>query len=1313
MNICTSWTIREFLPSPGDALVDFSMNLNSNYLYHFNTYTIIIEKNTHTLLKSSYNNGQSIAFATLDNINKNAMHVVDTNGYYLQTYDAYSPFNSVNTQIMSSVYNSSRVIRTVSKIGATAMMAVFTNAGGVYQICLVQTADLKIVTCIGRTMTTMNYASTDADCESSGISGDLSCSLIIATYKTYANVQYLKLSLSYDERSTYQAVDACTTYSTTTPSQCITCTPGFALVDNYDCQVVADLLPNFGRNPTNSNLEPCSDPKCTDCRQNSNTCLACDTTLTPKVAAYSGSCALTSSLPAGQGLNPLTGAAQACSDSNCVSCQDSIFTCLKCAIVSSVQLYPLQGICVPLSSIPEGMGIDTTTLNILPCSFSSCANCLSDYTKCTSCVYSSPQNYYHSVTNACITLANIPAGYGADITSYQTLPCQSAGCKLCQADYRKCTECLTTGNSATQTYLYMGVWYLKTDIPSGAGPSTTTAPFAADDCSDPNCDRCENIVTSCTLCKTAVTGSLQYYLYNAKCVLARDLPAGTGAVIVTKSTASCQDANCLLCNDNTLVCTACKVAVSPSPQYYLNAGACILPADMPDGLGADLSTLTSRACVDSVNCLRCKNNFLQCSDCKAVTPPAVQYYMYLGLCIPYTSLPSSTGANTVTLIAEACTDANCDDCKANKAVCVRCKVASSPSAQLFAYNGACVASSTLPSGIGPDIDDFVAVACQTAGCDDCKSSYKDCQSCVVSTPQKYAYLNLCYLPANLPSGVGPNLATRAGVYCSDPLCMDCKTDYTLCTKCSSPAPPAPQYYLSLSACVLASSLPDFIGADTVNYITRSCSDPNCKQCQYDYSKCTACKDTGNSATQTYLYNNYCLLPSQLTGAVGANLVTLTAKPCLDQQCILCRNDYLKCDQCKMASLPDPQFYLYNSVCIAPDDIPSGFGADIATGSMMPCTDPNCDDCRFDKDNCTLCKRETSFSDQYFTHQGQCYLPADLPDGFGPNALTLSSATCPTNCRLCKENYGRCTECYQTSGTQYVYNGMCIPLTSVPAGFGAGPSPTYRGLACVDLRCKNCRNDYSVCDACSTSPVMYYLHSADTRCYSSWQIPVGYGPKLSGSNGVTQTCSVPNCELCGALFSQCFKCRANDPPMFLHFGSCILASDLPDQYGGNGLTFASSVCNVKDCKNCKFNYQICVECMVVSGQQKYLDPVEMECVFPSEMPSAHGPVLANKTVAKCIVDHCDDCKTDHLTCNKCDEANGWKLNDGACIRVNDFYFINADDQLKGTVSDVVATVYFSTAIDPSIRDQVMQFVFDNLNITCTAEAVETGMHIPVT
>jgi hypothetical protein len=89
-------------------------------------------------------------------------------------------------------------------------------------------------------------------------------------------------------------------------------------------------------------------------------------------------------------------------------------------------------------------------------------------------------------------------------------------------------------------------------------------------------------------------------------------------------------------------------------------------------------------------------------------------------------------------------------------------------------------------------------------------------------------------------------------------------------------------------------------------------------------------------------------------------------------------------------------------------------------------------------------------------------------------------------------------------------------------------------------------------------------------------------------------------------------------MFLHLGSCILASDLPDQYGGNGLTFASSVCNVKDCKNCKFNYQICVECMVVSGQQKYLDPVEMECVFPSEMPSAHGPVLANKTVAKCIV-----------------------------------------------------------------------------------------------
>jgi len=125
----------------------------------------------------------------------------------------------------------------------------------------------------------------------------------------------------------------------------------------------------------------------------------------------------------------------------------------------------------------------------------------------------------------------------------------------------------------------------------------------------------------------------------------------------------------------------------------------------------------------------------------------------------------------------------------------------------------------------------------------CKNSQANHQTCTVcfTFPQCYLYNNACFLPANLPVSVGPNLSTLAGVPCSDPKCSDCKSTFLTCTLCINLD--FSQYYLHSGTCKLPTALPDGTGANTITMGTTPCSNANCQRCQDNYLKCTLCKTT--------------------------------------------------------------------------------------------------------------------------------------------------------------------------------------------------------------------------------------------------------------------------------------------------------------------------------------------------------------------------------------------------------------------------------------------------------------------------------------
>jgi hypothetical protein len=1064
---------------------------------------------------------------------------------------------------------------------------------------------------------------------------------------------------------------------------CITCltTPQQYYLYNNACYLLASLPNGIGANTITNTGVNCNMSNCKNCQANYQTCSACVTS--PQYYLYNNQCYLPTSLPAGIGANTATLGGQACSTTNCISCQNNYLTCNTCQ--SSPQYYLYNNACYLPASLPAGIGANLATLVGQTCSTTNCINCQADYQTCTACP-TSPQQYLYN--NQCYLPASLPVSVGPNLSTLAGVPCSDPKCSDCKSTYLTCTLCL--GPELPQYYLHSGTCKLPTALPDGTGANTITMGTAP--CSNANCQRCQDNYLKCTLCKTTPTT----YLYADSCYYSWDLPKDFGANLVTKGVQTCSDPYCADCRDNFSICVQCSPTASPTRALY--NGNCLLASSIPTGLGLDSTNSTKLAIAPCTNtfCNNCVSDVNTCTACSPNLPTI--YVLYNSGCVLPTALPSKFGPNLSTFTSVSCSDTNCDNCKTDYRVCTACL---SPSYYLYANQ--CITSASVPAQMGINTSTRKIVSCQDIKCQTCTADYTVCTQCMNdnnSADQTYLYNGSCYLRNQLPTGYGANTATKTAVSCSDTFCQVCTTvDYTKCDKCKSGT--TPQKVLQGTACVDPTTLPTLTGADLAALVARSCADLQCQECKADYTKCTACK-TGTP--QHYLHDSRCSLPSALPYGFGANSATLTSAACTVAQCQNCQTNYQSCLNCKMATSPSPQYFMWNGNCILPSSFPAGAGSNLVTLAGDQCTDPQCEDCKLRIDVCVKCKTN---SPQYFAMGGSCVLPAAFPSGYGadtPNRNMLScqdtscdncrnnyavclackvsfpqkfasGGTCklpsalsageggnyPTkatsncliaDCEDCRDDYMKCTKCKvaATASMQtYLFNSNCLLISSIPIGYGADSSSRLV-LPCVEKQCGDCISNPTVCVACRTSldpSTQTFLYN--THCVLASELPAGTGANLS--NRKTAPCDNPNCQDCSKDYTTCLKCKTATPPapqLYLYRGTCIDLANVPSGNGADSVTKVIYPCNSPTCYDCKENFRECVKCKVSLSisTQTYL--YASACYLSTDLPPGIGPNLANNLASPCPT-NCRQCKNTHTKCTICyQQPSIYYQHNGQCL-----------------------------------------------------------------
>lgn len=105
---------------------------------------------------------------------------------------------------------------------------------------------------------------------------------------------------------------------------------------------------------------------------------------------------------------------------------------------------------------------------------------------------------------------------------------------------------------------------------------------------------------------------------------------------------------------------------------------------------------------------------------------------------------------------------------------------------------------------------------------------------------------------------------------------------------------------------------------------------------------------------------------------------------------------------------------------------NGWGKSLISGSLVACSDPSCLACGADHTKCTRC--DPMSAKPYLFESGCLDLPG-IPNRFGVNLADNTVVGCgDSNCRSCRADHKKCTECDATSGLRLV-DGGCMLQTS--------------------------------------------------------------------------------------------------------------------------------------------------------------------------------------------------------------------------------------------------------------------------------------------
>jgi hypothetical protein len=727
------------------------------------------------------------------------------------------------------------------------------------------------------------------------------------------------------------------------------------------------------------------------------------------------------------------------------------------------------------------------------------------------------------------------------------------------------------------------------------------------------CSQCNSDYLVCTACDYLAASPNDYWLDGTVCVQGSAITGSKGKNTQTGSLTNCQTANCSDCKSDYRVCLACDAAT----DWWLNGSVCVNTSGIPAGYGK-LGT-TGRLALCPVGCIDCRSNSAQCTTCDT----SKDYWMHNSACVVGGLLPMGLGRKVGTQLAELCMT-GCLQCNANSAQCTSCDT----SVDQWLKNQVCVHGSSLGPGEGRNQNLGMIIACSVNGCIDCKVNNMSCVLC--DKPNGFwIFNNSCINDAGIPPGFGKKDSDGTIQPCSSTIstgCLDCKANHTVCSKCDKDN----DFWLESGACVAGPSIGSLKGKKLADGTVATCSVTGCLDCKSNSVSCSQC-DKNNDF---WLENGTCVVGTAIGALKGKKSLDGTVASCSTNGCLDCKQDFSKCAQCDKAN----NWWLEVDTCVLGVLIPAGKGKRDSDGTVQPCSGPaGCQECQASHTVCTKCDKANDF----WLENGTCVVGTAIGALKGKKSLDGTVASCSTNgCLDCKQDFSKCAQC-DKANNWWLEVDTCVLGVLIPTGKGKRDSDgTIQPCSStISTGCLDCKANHTVCSKCDKDND-FWLESG--ACVAGPSIGSLKGKKLA--DGTVATCSVTGCLDCKSNSVSCSQCDKNND-FWLENGTCVVGTAIGALKGKKSLDGTVASCSTNGCLDCKQDFSKCAQCDKANNWWLEVDT----CVLGVLIPAGKGKRDSDGTVQPCSGPAgCQECQASHTVCTKCDKANDFWLESGACV-----------------------------------------------------------------
>ncbi|GAA5974065.1 hypothetical protein JCM11641_008240 [Rhodosporidiobolus odoratus] len=572
---------------------------------------------------------------------------------------------------------------------------------------------------------------------------------------------------------------------------------------------------------------------------------------------------------------------------------------------------------------------------------------------------------------------------------------------------------------------------------------------------------------------------------------------------------------CVSCPDTVATCTDANTATSCSKGYFLSGTTCVSSCPLNTYVNSKASCV---ACADA--------DAAQCSNNGATAISCMTKYLYNGVCLDATVIPSGYYADTTTNTVKAC-DATVKTCTGTGPGQATSCARVSGVQYYLTLDGNCKRSCASNEYIDKRLNaceacDSTALTCDAAGAITCGKDSEGVQFFLTPTKK-------CVFAENGPAGYWPDYSTNTFAACQDGATSCLGSGAGEALTCGKQADGTPVFWTpaagsescsgrcrrtverGLGDCVVAASCPAATWADSVT--------STCVSCDEDETACTSNGEGSALACKSGLYlsaDHNCLTADQCkaSGAYFPDADTGACSTC-DPGELACTDNGLGFATACGTNTDGAQLYLYQGDCVAATDCPTAYFADGATKSCQAC-DAGALTCTGHSAALT-CGASAQGGRLYLNIDGMCVNPgacdaSTFPDAYTRHCESCSlldedAATCTTPTTLtCTNNFFWESACTSTCPSRYYGNTdthVCTPCTDTDA------------LTCNANEALSCATEFLSDGACVPS-CPYNTYAVGHVCTSCADPSAVY----CDSEGVATLCEPGTSLSNGACVSTC-------------------------------------------------------------------------------------------------------------------------------------------------------------------------------------------------